>query len=400
MDTHTPPAVSRLHGLDALRLFLMLLGIPYHAALIYSTKTDWLIKSAHSSTILTAVSTLLHSFRMGGFFLLSGFFAALVIDRRGNRRWLRARVTQLAVPLLVCMAVLTPPQIYLASLSKFMDPVNHLQDALNTSIVVLSHPNKLWVLHLWFLLDLLLISIAFGFAWNAILPRQVGIALDRAEHLAARHPLVAQAAMMVFFLLATLLPQLMHKMMHVQEVSLLDGLIQVESTLYFGAFFAFGAVLQSRAGLLAWFQQFSIANLLMSCVALILCVTMARSDAHVIKTVLPFVQATSPICTTRLLFWVVMTLLHKPFRSVRRAADAAFTVYLFHHPVIALLGFLCIRNDVGPLFAWSAIVITTTMLTVSFHRYVVARSRVLTFLLNGRLPAVVAVQPTLSTAIS
>ena len=82
----------------------MLLGIPYHAALIYSTKTDWLIKSAHSSTILTAVSTLLHSFRMGGFFLLSGFFAALVIYRRGNLRWLRARAMQLAVPLLVCMA--------------------------------------------------------------------------------------------------------------------------------------------------------------------------------------------------------------------------------------------------------------------------------------------------------
>ena len=281
-----------------------------------------------------------------------------------------------------------------------MDPANHLRDALNTSIIVLSHPNKLWVLHLWFLLDLLLISIAFGFAWNAILPNRVKIGLDRAEHIAARHPLLAQTAMMAYFLLITLLLQLIHKMMHVQEVSLLDGLIQVESTLYFGAFFAFGAVLQSRAGLLAWFQQFSIANLLMSCAALILCVTMARSDAHIVKAVLPFVQAASAICTTRLLFWAVMTLLHKPFRLVRRAADAAFTVYLLHHPVIALLGFLCVQNDVRPLFAWSSIVITTTIVTVSFHRYVVAKSRVLTFLLNGRLPAVVAVQPTLSTAIS
>ena len=378
----------------------MLLGIPYHAALIYSTKTDWLIKSAHSSTILTTVSALLHSFRMGGFFLLSGFFAVLVVDKRGNVRWLRARVMQLAVPLLVCMAMLTPPQIYLASLSKFMDPANHLQDALDASIVVLSHPNKLWVLHLWFLLDLLLISVAFGSAWNRVLPRQVGIGLDRAEHLAARRPLVAQAAMMVFFLLAVLVPQSIRKMLHVQEVSLLGGLIQVESTLYFGAFFAFGAVLRSRAGLLAWFQQFSIANLVMSGAALLLCVTMARSNAHVIKAVLPFVQATSAICTTRLLFWAVMTLLHKPFRLVRRAADAAFTVYLLHHPVIALLGFLCVQNDVGPLLAWSSIVIATTMLTVSFHRYVVARSRVLTFLLNGRLPAAVPVRPTLSTAIS
>ena len=378
----------------------MLLGIPYHAALIYSTKTDWLIKSAHSSTILTTVSALLHSFRMGGFFLLSGFFAALVVDKRGNLRWLRARVMQLAVPLLVCMAVLTPPQIYLASLSKFMDPVNHLQDALNASIVVLSHPNKLWVLHLWFLLDLLLISVAFGFAWNRVLPRHVGIGLDRAEHLAARRPLVAQAVMMMFFLLAALVPQLIHKMLHVQEVSLLGGLIQVESTLYFGAFFAFGAILRSRAGLLSWFQQFSAANLFVSCAALLLCVTMARSNAHVIKAVLPFVQATSAICTTRLLFWAVMTLLHKPIRLVRRAADAAFTVYLLHHPVIALLGFLCVQNDVGPLLAWSSIVIMTTMLTVSFHRYVVARSRVLTFLLNGRLPAAVPVRPTLSTAIS
>ena len=398
MDADAPP-VSRLHGLDALRLFLMLLGIPYHAALIYSTRTDWLIKSAHGSTILTTVSLLLHSFRMGGFFLLSGFFAALVVDRRGNLRWLRARVIQLAVPLIVCMAVLTPPQILLASLSKFTDPADHLQDALNASLAVLSHPSKLWVLHLWFLLDLLLISVAFGFAWNAILPRRVGTGLDRAERLAARHPLAAQAVMVMFFLLATLLAQSMHKMLHVQEVSLLDGLVQVESTLYFGAFFAFGAVLHARAGLLTWFQQFSVANLLMAGASLILCVTLAGSGAHPVRALLPFVQATSAICTTRLLFWGVMTLLHRPVRLVRHAADAAFTVYLFHHPVIALLGFLCIRNDVGPLLAWSAIVVTT-MVTLSFHRYVVARSRVLTFLLNGRLPAVVPAQPTLSTAVS
>ena len=46
---------SRLHWLDGARASLMLLGIPFHAAMVYSTQ-GWEISSAETSELLTVLS--------------------------------------------------------------------------------------------------------------------------------------------------------------------------------------------------------------------------------------------------------------------------------------------------------------------------------------------------------
>ena len=69
--------VNRLHSLDAMRGILMLLGVYFHLAFNYRTSEknghiffDWLIGQTHY-------------FRMPAFFILAGFFGALLFYRRG-----------------------------------------------------------------------------------------------------------------------------------------------------------------------------------------------------------------------------------------------------------------------------------------------------------------------------
>lgn len=380
-----PPQSQRLHGLDAMRLLLMLLGIPYHAALIYNVDPGWIIHSRDTSSLLTNVSIVLHSFRLGAFFILAGFFASIVEVRQGSGVWLKGKMIQLGVPLLACALLLTPPQIFIAALATQNQPMQHLREALDAVLVVASHPSKLWVLHLWFLIDLLLICAAFGLCARAVASPPVARWLDSAERFAVRYPSATLAALLCVFLAMTLGIQLFHMALHVHEVSLLSGLIQVQSTLYYGAFFLLGVALQRRRGLLNWFQSFSAANLVVAIVAPVLCVMAARSASHLAQTSLMFFQSISAICIARVLFWAAMRFMQQPNRGIKRGADAAFTVYLIHHPIVAALGFLCLWMQFPPLLAWSGIVVLTTILSLGFHDLFITRSTVLGFLLNGRL---------------
>ena len=99
---------QRIHFLDVSRALFMLLGIPFHAALVYSSAI-WAVSSPDKSAALEYLPTILSSFRMPGFFMIAGFFAALLLQRRSAADWLRMRIVRLGIPLLtgIAMIVLT-----------------------------------------------------------------------------------------------------------------------------------------------------------------------------------------------------------------------------------------------------------------------------------------------------
>ncbi|RYG57622.1 MAG: hypothetical protein EON56_02075 [Alphaproteobacteria bacterium] len=101
LDATSP---SRLFFMDAARALLMFLGIPYHTAMAYSYLTHWTIKSEDTSFLLSWFAALTHAFRMPAFFIIAGFFSALILRKRGPLNWLSYRTPRLLVPLLtVCL---------------------------------------------------------------------------------------------------------------------------------------------------------------------------------------------------------------------------------------------------------------------------------------------------------
>ena len=96
-----PPTTRdrRWHDLDALRAFAMLLGIGLHAALSFYP-TVWPVQdiTADADGLFDEFVLFVHGFRMPLFFLLSGFFAALLWKRRGLPALLGHRLRRVVCP--------------------------------------------------------------------------------------------------------------------------------------------------------------------------------------------------------------------------------------------------------------------------------------------------------------
>jgi len=98
-----PSQSERLHALDAVRGFALILGIVFHSTMSFlaSPHPMWLVMDKSPSTTLSVLFFALHIFRMATFFLIAGFFAHLMYHRRGERGFIRDRLRRIGLPLVV-----------------------------------------------------------------------------------------------------------------------------------------------------------------------------------------------------------------------------------------------------------------------------------------------------------
>ena len=102
--------IARRHDLDALRAFAMLLGIVLHGALAFIPGA-WVVSDASvegDGTPFALLTTAIHGFRMPLFFLMSGFFTAMLWRQRGLRALVRQRAQRLLLPLAIAMLTVIP----------------------------------------------------------------------------------------------------------------------------------------------------------------------------------------------------------------------------------------------------------------------------------------------------
>ena len=178
---------QRFYDLDALRAVAMFLGIVLHSSIfvVSDPQPIWPIHDATVSgdpTYTLAVETI-HGFRMPVFFLLSGFFSALLWQRRGLRRLALQRLRRIGIPFIIACFTILPLSVWLlATASGYREPYNFPVWALPL----------LWLFslgHLWFLWHLLLLTACFLFAawrgvqfrhpvaWWAVIPLSMALSL-------------------------------------------------------------------------------------------------------------------------------------------------------------------------------------------------------------------------------
>ena len=97
--------VQRYHNLDFLRAFAMMMGLVIHAPLLFwvpdFAKVYGIENIAPAEEWVNIMGRFISSWRMPLFFLLSGFFAILVIERKGTSQFLRDRVIRVGLTCLV-----------------------------------------------------------------------------------------------------------------------------------------------------------------------------------------------------------------------------------------------------------------------------------------------------------
>ena len=150
----------RYHGLDALRGIAMLLGILLHASIPYFSRLvniEWMWPADDDqSVVLLLLFDFIHAWRMPLFFLLAGFFAHLLLERRGLRSLILNRITRVGLPLLIfgTITALLIPLLWIYGWTGSFD----LQSFQNTAAKGLDLKSSGGVIaHLWFLYYLLLL---------------------------------------------------------------------------------------------------------------------------------------------------------------------------------------------------------------------------------------------------
>jgi len=174
---YTEPAPPRYHALDALRGFALLLGVFYHVAESFEPDHwQWAIVDQDPSEVLRFLRYVSHCFRMEVFFLLAGFFARLVVLKRGTKSFAKNRFWRIFVPLIVGWLVMFPLLVLIwiagAQKSGNYQFIAIPEEARDLALW------KLWIgfmlsggvvrnfslTHLWFLHQLLVIYLLVGLA--------------------------------------------------------------------------------------------------------------------------------------------------------------------------------------------------------------------------------------------
>jgi len=157
-----PPRMQRLHALDGLRAAMMLLGLVLHSAASYVTvplQSAWPYQDRATSALFDLLVFSIHLFRMPAFFVMAGFFAALLYQREGPRGFLAHRARRILLPLALAWPVLCP--LILAGFGYANargggtgSPPGGMIRAMGVAGLV----------HLWFLYHLLIFSVAAALA--------------------------------------------------------------------------------------------------------------------------------------------------------------------------------------------------------------------------------------------
>ena len=156
-------AGERVHHMDNLRALAMLAGVVFHAALAYSPLMHpiWPLADAGRSIAVDAVAWFLHLFRMPLFFVVAGFFAALLVARRGMAGLFRNRAARVLLPLVLFLPLVLISMHWLTM--QAVANVAHPSPALVWMRGWIEQHDSLPLLpgwaHLWFLFYLLLFTV-------------------------------------------------------------------------------------------------------------------------------------------------------------------------------------------------------------------------------------------------
>ena len=102
------PAV-RYHDMDALRAVAMILGIALHGALSF-VSFPWAVQDREQHGAFGTFFFAIHGFRMPVFFVMSGFFTAMLWRRRGLGSILKQRFLRVFLPCMVGIWTIGPLQ--------------------------------------------------------------------------------------------------------------------------------------------------------------------------------------------------------------------------------------------------------------------------------------------------
>lgn len=390
-----PDPAERWHALDAVRAVALLLGIWLHASLAFLPGGYFIIENNTHSAALRAIFYVIHIFRMSLFFLIAGFFARMMLQRRGMAGFIRDRSLRIGVTGLLAWAMCMV-LIHFAfswALARHYGP--------NVSLRMLGWP-WLWLTHLWFLYYLLWLY-ALVLVVRALWLRLDGqglarAALDRAVSFLVRSHLAPLAAAVPM----TITLYSIHDWYAWGGIPTPDRWLAPQPAALFGYAvpFAFGWLLHRQAALLQvwrrhWWQYLLAAMVFIALSHHLVDARDAALPMRLFKAgdaaleMLHF-KALYATCYSLATWTTILALLGVGLRFFanpnprwRYLADASYWLYVAHVPLVFALQTALMDAQLHWSLKFGVIMVVTCSMLLLIYHYGV-RSTALGLLMNGR----------------
>ena len=394
MGGNTDPAGERRYfGLDALRGGMMMLGIVLHAAEMYLAAPPPQFAAfpadRNHSLVFDLLFHFIHAFRMPTFFVLAGFFAALLVEKRGLWGTYRNRAARVLAPLAVALLTIFPVTaifvLDFAMAAKYgvhdWLPDPKLLARMDREIAAAGHPvGQLPALHLWFLLYLLYFYLLLpACGWLAKFARR------RERAVGAMLGAPAMVLALGLYTALTLWPY--------RGGQVLEGFIffrpHLPSLAYYGSFFVLGylcrdfpALFRTAARHAGGYALVAAALFPLALYASDLDYAARGADAglHLAAVI------ANGLCTWALIYcFIGCAQRYFDYQAtwILYASQSSYWVFLVHMPLVGLAAWWLVPYDWPALLKFSLVVGFTATLCFASYHYLVQRSWISVFL-NGR----------------
>lgn len=375
---------AREHHWDSLRAFLMLLGIPYHTAMAYNARVLWDIQSPDKSDLLTSLSGVLVTFRMPAFFIVAGYFAAMMLEKRPPSTWLRGRLTRLGIPFLTGLVLLAPLQIILIDLDTALIGTAPMAEALDQAARDVTHPGFGWIMHLWFLPALMAYSILLVLIRRLAMLDSIGPALVRARDRCTGSP----ASSLALLVLSIAVWEVLVNRSHMTMLSM-DGTLPylighgIDPYLRYVPFFFLGVIIRTAPDIrVAFVWQKGWAVPAIAAVLAIFASLLRGRESAGLEVAYNAVDGAAALLVSLVVIGIAQRFWNRPDARVERIVDASFSIYLLHHPVIFALGTVFLLAAWPPIAEFTLICLVTFLLSYAAHR-IIRRFPLALLLFNG-----------------
>ena len=368
------PKPPRIVYFDALRAFCMFYGILVHGATL----------DHDGDVFLTVIRVFSDLFRMATFFLIAGYFTAMVASKNSGADYFRGRAILILVPLVTTLVLLVPITNYLIHVWH-TGPMPMRTYFLEGGWALPSLGKDVWHLHLWFLFSLFFYAMVTPALLALVRRPAVNGAIDRYVALTGGWTLWANVAVIAIAVLAM---RVVYSLVLARFVGGTRADFIVTATLGYFPYYALGLVMFVNAGL---FRSMHRINWIGLGAAAALFLTMRYGGLGLPLTLDRFLIWSAKAATVVFIIAALLRIFEIWFKAPSKALsfciDGAFTFYLFH-----MTGIYLVANLLGPvldrnvLLIFWIVVVSVPPAVLAIHAWVIVPSPTLRLLFNGRVP--------------
>jgi peptidoglycan/LPS O-acetylase OafA/YrhL len=387
----TPHNTERLHALDAVRGGALLLGVVGHLSMSFWPIPFWPIRDNDPSSTLLTMFGVQHIFRMSLFFVVAGFFARLVLQKRGARGFVADRAKRIGLPLLVGWPLLFGAFIAVIVWSAIRAGTLEAMQAQ-------PQPGLSWstlpLLHTWFLYVLLWLyagALAIVGLVRVLDPKgKIAAVADRFVRAIVKTqlaPIVLGLPLFAVFAFAeSWIPS---GGIRTPDVGLVPNLA---ACVGFATAFGFGWLLQRQADLLSVWRRWWPLHLAAAAGLTIVCLSysqLATDPAAIAELTATHRLVSAAVYPLAIWTWslgllgLAMAFLTEENRTIRYLADSSYWVYLIHLPV-AMVFQVLLANVPWPWFVKFPLMLGVALALMLLSYQLLVRNTFIGAVLNGK----------------